>query len=84
MCHLKLLKARLGHVTQKLWLPDWYREYRKAQREYTYESEIYEKRAWVWEGYYRALIPREGLAEAMEEGRLYPLIVGEHGTGSLP
>jgi transcriptional regulator with PAS, ATPase and Fis domain len=71
-------------------LQDWYRTYKEAQHEYTRESIIYEilKKGPVFETDIEAVISREGilnevkrLITPMARGQLYPLIIGEHGTG---
>ena len=69
---------------------DWYQTYRRRVHESARESAIYDKlkKGPVFEEAIEHTIPRKPLVEEIrqlitpaEESRLYPLIIGEHGTG---
>jgi KaiC/GvpD/RAD55 family RecA-like ATPase len=69
---------------------DWYQTYLRGTHESARESTIYDqlKKGPVFEEEIEATIPRESLVEKIRQittpagkSRLYPLIIGEHGTG---
>jgi KaiC/GvpD/RAD55 family RecA-like ATPase len=77
------------YATQSVW-QDWYQSYQRRKRESARESAIYEKlkEGPIFEEAIKHTIPRKRLVEEIrqlvtpaEESRLYPLIIGEHGTG---
>ena len=84
-----LPKVGVGYVTQDIW-KDWYQTFRRHRHESARESAIYNKlkKGPVFEETIKHIIPRKALVEEIrrlttpaEEGRRYPLIIGEHGTG---
>jgi Cdc6-like AAA superfamily ATPase len=87
--HADLLKIGAGYVTQDIW-KDWYQTFQRHRHESARESAIYNKlkKGPVFEETIKHTIPREALVEEIrrlttpaEEGRRYPLVIGEHGTG---
>jgi hypothetical protein len=92
MCHLKhtdYQKSFIVYVSQEIWL-GWHRTYQQYRHTATRESAIYNKLKTgpVFTDTITHPIPRESLIKEIrqlitptKEGRLYPLIIGEHGTG---
>jgi len=84
-----LLKGLTTHATQSIW-GDWHQTFRRHVRELARESAIYNKlkSGPVFQEKIKYPIPREPLVEKIrelttpaEETSLYPIIIGEHGTG---
>jgi hypothetical protein len=87
---LTITKAVIGYFTRELWLPDWYKEYRKRSHESARVSAIFNtlKKESKLEIPVQSAIPREDLVKLVsaiipptEMHRSYPIIIGEHGTG---
>jgi hypothetical protein len=83
------LKGFVGFVTQETWR-DGYKTLRRRWHESARESAIYNqlKKGPVFEEEIEATIPRKSLVEKIRQittpagkSRMYPLIIGEHGTG---
>ncbi|KIX01894.1 uncharacterized protein Z518_07833 [Rhinocladiella mackenziei CBS 650.93] len=77
------------YATQPIW-GDWYQEFRRRAHESAHESTIYDKLKMgpIFQKAIEYTIPRKGLIEEIknvvtpgERSRLYPLIIGDYGTG---
>src|SRR4051812_20366929 len=82
-------KTCVGYIANQIW-KDRYPIYQKRLHESARESAIYDKlkKGPVFEEEIEATIPRKSLAEKIRQittpagkSRLYPLIIGEQGTG---
>jgi hypothetical protein len=83
-----LPKSFIGYVTQETW-KDWYWTRQRRRHESARESAIYDKlkKGPVFEETIEHTIPRTALVEEIRQvitpagaSRLYPVIIGEHGT----
>ncbi|OCK92044.1 uncharacterized protein K441DRAFT_192804 [Cenococcum geophilum 1.58] len=84
-----LITIVFGYVTKSFW-EDWYQAHVRRGLKSDRDGAIYDKlkRGPVFEEEVDFTVPREPLVEEIrklitpsEKSRLYPLIIGEHGTG---